>query len=286
LPAGLTLGPNGLLSGTPTAAGSFTFTVRTTDGSDTSALGQVALTINPASPPNAFVTGSATAGQIQAFAPQSIVSAYGANLAIGTASPPGVTVPTTLDGTVVTVTDSAGVTRLAPLFYVSPTQVNYEIPAGTAPGAATVIITNQSEVSQTETIQVGNVSPGLFELTGFGLVAAWVLPIVSGVQQNLQPVYQVNAAGTVVPLPVNVSAADSQFYLEMYGTGIRNAANVTVTVGGLSVPVLYHGAAPGYIGLDQVNIGPLPASLAGQGNVNILLTADGQAANSVNITVQ
>jgi len=72
----------------------------------------------------------------------------------------------------------------------------------------------------------------------------------------------------------------------MYGTGIRNAKTVTVTVGGVSVPVLFSGSAPGYAGEDQVNIGPLPISLAGKGNVNILLTADGQVANTVNVTIQ
>jgi len=53
----------------------------------------------------------------------------------------------------------------------------------------------------------------------------------------------------------------------------RNAANITVTVGGVSVPVLYHSAAPGFAGLDQVNIGPIPISLAGQGNANIVTTS-------------
>jgi uncharacterized protein (TIGR03437 family) len=48
--------------------------------------------------------------------------------------------------------------------------------------------------------------------------------------------------------------------------------HVIATVGGVSVPVLYSGAAPGFAGEDQVNIGPLPQSLAGQGSVNILLT--------------
>ena len=74
-------------------------------------------------------------------------------------------------------------------------------------------------------------------------------------------------------------ASTEQVYLELYGTGIRHAKSVTVTVGGADVPVLYAGAAPGFAGEDQVNIGPLPQSLAGQGSVNILLTADGQAAN-------
>ncbi|WP_367399757.1 hypothetical protein [Nevskia soli] len=54
----------------------------------------------------------------------------------------------------------------------------------------------------------------------------------------------------------------------------------------MTVPVPYAGAAPGEIGEDQVNAGPLPASLAGSGNVNLVLTADGQAAATVNLSFQ
>jgi uncharacterized protein (TIGR03437 family) len=226
----------------------------------------------------------ATAGQIEPFAADSIVSAYGANLTAGTAQ---ATLPlgTTLDGVTVTVTDSAGVSRAALLFYVSPTQINCEIPDGTAAGAATVTIANANGTSQTGAIQVGSVSPGLFELNASGLAAAWVLPFVSGVGQNPQAVYQLSS-NNVVPLPISLGPPSEEVYLELFGTGIRNATNVTVTVGGAGVPVLYSGAAPGFAGEDQVNIGPLPQSLAGQASVNILLTADGQAANTVNVTIQ
>jgi uncharacterized protein (TIGR03437 family) len=185
----------------------------------------------------------------------------------------------------VTVTDSSGVARQASLFYVSPSQINFEIPAGTATGTATVTFQNQNGTIQSTTISIGSVSPGIFELNGAGLVAALVLPVISGTQQPLQPVYQI-ASGSVIPLPIDLGPSTEQVYLEMYGTGIRNAKSVTVTVGGLSVPVLYAGAAPGFAGEDQVNIGPLPQSLAGKGSVNILLTADGQAANTVNVTIQ
>jgi uncharacterized protein (TIGR03437 family) len=125
----------------------------------------------------------------------------------------------------------------------------------------------------------------LFAFNGSGLVAAWVLPVISGTQQPLQPVYQM-ASGSVIPLPINLGPSTQQVYLEMYGTGIRNANSVTVTVGGLGVPVLYAAAAPGFAGEDQVNVGPLPQALAGKGSVNILLTADGRAANTVNVTIQ
>jgi uncharacterized protein (TIGR03437 family) len=154
------------------------------------------------------------------------------------------------------------------------------------PGPATVTIKNQSGVTQTATIQIGNTSLGLFELNSSGLVAAWVLPVISGTAQNLVPVYQLSASNRVIALPVDLGPSTEQIHLEMYGTGIRNATSVTATVGALNVPVLFFGAAPGYAGEDQVNIGPLPRSLAGKGSVKIVLTADGQLANTVNVDIQ
>ena len=60
---------------------------------------------------------------------------------------------------------------------------------------------------------------------------------------------------------------------------------VNVTVGGVSSDVLYAGAAPGLVGLDQVNL-RLSRSLAGRGEVEVALSADGKAANPVRITIR
>jgi hypothetical protein len=38
--------------------------------------------------------------------------------------------------------------------------------------------------------------------------------------------------------------------------------------------------------MDQINLGPLPASLAGAGLVNLVITADGQVANTVTVGFQ
>jgi len=226
-----------------------------------------------------------TAGQVEPFAGETIVSIYGVNMASVTAEATTLPLPTSLDGNSVTVTDSAGVARPAPLYFVSPGQINFEIPAGTAAGTATVTIQNQNGTIQSTTISIGSVSPGIFELNGSGLVAAWVLPIVSGVQQTLQPVYQV-VSGAVLALPVSLGPATEQVYLEIYGTGFRNAKNITATVGGVSVPVLGWAATAQFVGEDQVNIGPLPQALAGSGSVNIVINADGQEANIVTVAIQ
>jgi uncharacterized protein (TIGR03437 family) len=235
--------------------------------------------------PTGPVVTLAPAGQVEAFAAESIMSVYGTDLATGTAAALSLPLQTSLDGNSLTVTDSAGVTRPALLYFVSPGQINFEIPAGTAAGAATVTIQNQNGTAQSTTITIGSVSPGIFALNGSGLVAAWVLPVVSGAQLALQPVYQLTS-GNVIALPVTLGPSTEQVYLEIYGTGFRNAKNFTATVGGLSVPVLGAAATSQFVGEDQVNIGPLPQGLVGQGSVNIVITADGQAANTVNVTIQ
>ena len=73
----------------------------------------------------------------------------------------------------------------------------------------------------------------------------------------------------------------------LFGTGFRGfTESVSAAVGGENVQVL--GAVPQgqFVGLDQINIGPLPRSLAGRGEVNILLTADGKPANTVTVNVR
>ncbi len=221
--------------------------------------------VSPASVPPMIVR-SAAAGQIEPFAADSIVSAYGANLAEGTS----------LNDATVTVTDASGTARSALLYYVSPAQINFEIPDGTAIGPATITIGSANARSQAASISIGSVSPGLFALNTSGLAAAWVLPLTGGVPQTLLSVNQAIDLGT----------PNQQVYLELYGTGIRHANTVSATVGGIGVPVLYAGPAPGFPGEDQVNIGPIPPALSGVGNALILLTADAVAANVVQVNIQ
>ena len=71
-----------------------------------------------------------------AIAPESIASAYGANLATRFAVAETVPLPTSLGGTTVKIND-----KPAQLFFVSPAQINFLIPAGTAEGPAWVTIT-------------------------------------------------------------------------------------------------------------------------------------------------
>jgi uncharacterized protein (TIGR03437 family) len=70
-----------------------------------------------------------------------------------------------------------------------------------------------------------------------------------------------------------------------YATGIRRAleSQVTVSIGGVNVPVAYSGTQGFFTGLDQVNV-QLPASLAGRGDVPVILSVAGKIANPARMT--
>ena len=80
---------------------------------------------------------------------------------------------------------------------------------------------------------------------------------------------------------------DEQASLTLFGTGFRNAAGggVTVEIQGVNAPVTSAGPVSGIDGLDQVTV-MLPRALAGSGDVNIVMTAVGIAANTVQVTIQ
>jgi uncharacterized protein (TIGR03437 family) len=220
-----------------------------------------------------------------AVAPDSLASLYGANLAPGVAQASAQPLPLALGGVMLSVTDAAGATRAAPLVYISPGQINFVVPDGTAPGLATLLV-----AGQTLTAAVQSVAPTLFSMNGAGSgVAAATAIMVQAANPLLQfpvPVFQC-AGSSCASVPI-VLGVDTPVYVSFFGTGIRNRsslANVVVTINGIGMPVLYAGPAPGYTGLDQVNAG-LVLSLRGSGESKVVLTVDGRAANTVTINVQ
>jgi uncharacterized protein (TIGR03437 family) len=221
-----------------------------------------------------------------AIAPGSLVAANGQNLAAGYPGPIFGLLPLFFDGTSVSITDSKGALSNAPLFYVAPNELGFEVPSGVASGAATVTVTGNGSTQTASNIQIAAVAPGLFTLNSAGLATAYAIR-VSGGSQIAESVYTTSSAGAIVANPISMGAATDQVYLILYGTGIQAAgtAGVQVTVGGVAAPVLYAGPQGLSPGLDQVNV-QLPASLAGKGNVNVQLTAGGLAANPVQVTIQ
>ena len=154
------------------------------------------------------------------------------------------------------------------MFYVSPTQVNFLVPLA-SPGPASITITAKDGTVTKGDMQIGVVSPGIFQLDGStALAAANVVRVKSDQSQSIESVYQAGPAGEVRALPIDLGPATDQIYLTLWGTGILQAKSVAVTVGGQEVGVLYWGpqrlsAGVNLAGVEQLNIGPLPRSLAG-----------------------
>ena len=237
---------------------------------------------NPAPGPAAFV--SAASSQSGAVAAGSIVSAYGVDLATGTASAATTPLPMALEGTSVDIVDSTGVITPAPLFFVASGQVNFLVPLGIANGSASINIASGDGKISSGKVTIATVAPGLFTVNSAGLVAADVITVQADGTQVSTSSYQVVNDG-VVPLPVNLSPP-AQVVLVLYGSGISGAssvANVSVSIGRLSLPVLYAGPQ-GDAGLDQVNV-QLPSSLAGSGDTILSVVVDGVVSNTAHITI-
>ena len=237
------------------------------------------------------VTASAASFAGATQASESIVAAFGVGLATGVSVANSVPLPTTLLGTTVTVKDFAGTERLAPLFFVSGGQINFQIPQGTVDGVAIITVRNGDGVVSIGTIQIARVSPGIFTASsnGQGIAAAQVFRVKGDGTQSFEPVAQFDQGQSkFVPIPIDLGPASDQVFLVLYGTGIRNRSDlsaVTATVGGVAANVLYAGAAPVFVGLDQVNLA-LSRSLIGRGEVVVTLTVDGRVTNPVTVTIK
>jgi uncharacterized protein (TIGR03437 family) len=229
---------------------------------------------------------SAAAGGVMGIAPGSLATASGQQLGVTNSGITGA-LPTSFMGTSVAIVDSKGASSAAPLLYVSPTQINFEVPRGVAAGTAQVTVTSSIAVQTAPNIQIAPVTPGLFVLNNSGLAAALCLRVASDGTQTFQNVYVANSDGTVAANPINLGSATDQVFLELYGTGLQSAgvANVDVTVAGVDAKVLYSGPQGTFAGLDQVNI-QIPPTLSVTGNVTIQLTAAGIRANPVEVTLQ
>lgn len=261
-------------NGDSTSTGDFIYTTSTV-------IRPEAVTVNGASfSQTAPLTGSANA----------IVSGFGLDLATttmsasGDADPgtPGIQLPTTLGGSTVKVRDAMGMERDAGLFFVSPIQVNYLLPTGTAAGTATITFRGSDGATSTGTLTIASTAPGVFAANqmGSGVAASEIQRITGGQTTAVEPVFQ----GTTA-IPIEWKTPTEEVYLNLYTTGARGhggLSNVTAMIGGGAQQVIFAGAHSIFAGLDQINI-LLNRNLAGRGNVDLILMVDGKTANTVTL---
>ncbi len=222
-----------------------------------------ALLASPAAADITKVVNGASFAANKTFSPGTIITIKGNNLGNTTAAATDPTKPPkTLGGVTVTI---GGVQSV--LFYVSPTQVNAAIDITVTLGSKTLTLTSPTGTftTQIDVVQAG--APGIFSLAGTGTRDGAILNAV-----------------TFARGPFSVTTLGQPTYLAIYTTGLDLSTTPKVTIDGISVPVLYAGPAPGFIGLQQINV-QLLDQLAGAGRVGLMITAGGKTTNVVEAVI-
>ncbi len=218
--------------------------------------------------PNIFVGGvvngaSFTPAPDNFVAPNGIISIFGRELSLRTREVrPSDLVRGRLPHSLAGVTVSIGGLP-APLFFVSPGQINAQIPSPILPGSWMLRVNRQNLLSNAEMIEVRAVSPGLF---------AWPSSFVEGplraavTHQDFSPVGRGNPEGSTPAHPGELivlwatgfgPTAPSVFDGELPNFAARLILPSKVWLNEAAVPahlVFYAGQAPGLAGLYQVNL--------------------------------
>jgi len=221
--------------------------------------------------------------------PDSIGAVFGGYFASESAMAGEGGLPTSLLGVRVSITDSQGTSRDCGLFFVAggPTsQINFHVDPATALGPAVLTVTTADGTPYRGEIEIVEVAPGLFsqDSSGTGVAAANVARLRSGLfTYTFAAKYE---DGAWVPEPIDLGPQSDQVFIYLYGTGLRGASSVTAEVDGIRVAVLGPVAQGQYVGLDQMNLGPLPRALIGRGVVNVTATLDGKPANPLTVAIQ
>jgi uncharacterized protein (TIGR03437 family) len=224
------------------------------------------------------VNGASYAGA--ALAPGSIASAFGTSLTASTASATAVPLPNTLSSAQLLVNGS-----VVPLFYVSPTQVNFQVPF-IASGSATFQVDSAGLNGSTVSANIADAAPGIFSADSSGTGQGAVL------NQDYSPNSASNPAleGSVIQIYCTGLGAVTPT-LAAGSPGASSAPyNVTVLAptvsfnGGVPEAAQFSAMAPGFVGLYQVNA-QVPMGVSGNA-VALQVIAGGVVSNTVTIAVQ
>ena len=225
-----------------------------------SSLSSSGVFLNPTGVVNAGSSAPFTAG----IAPGELLLLYGTNLAPGVQVESGVPFPTTLSGVQVKINNI-----LAPLYYVTPTQLSAIVPYGVTSGVAQVQVINNGVASNTVTMQVAVTAPGVLTQSQNGLgygdvvhqdgslvtpknpaqIGETVLLFLTGLGA-VNPAITDGAAGPTLPLSSAVG-------------------KIQADIGGVAATVGYSGLAPELGGLYQINLTVPSGVTAGDHNLNI-----------------
>ena len=189
---------------------------------------------------------------VQALAPNTIATVYGSNLSFDTVvagnNVIGATLPESLDGVTVVVQG-----LIAPLFFVSPTQINFLIPYDLTAGTVTMFVEHQALSGPVVQIQLNSTAPGFFQFNN--------LVIATHLNGSLLTSAAPGNGGEIVVIYIaglgRVSPDTDSGQLANFAAQIVAKSQTQILLAGVPCPqssVLYVGLAPGFAGLYQINL--------------------------------
>ena len=190
------------------------------------------------------------------LAPNTIASLYGQDLASGTRAVSandlnGGSLPTVLPGTGVTVSIGGIAARL---YYVSPTQINFLVPADLRPGKAPFQVRLETKNGPEIDIQIAATAPGFYQLGPASPVCTLADGTVISPARPAQPgdvviIYGTGFGQTTPPAPPGRLAITPDSIVRPQDAEVRLAG---VPLGRSNL--FYIGVTPGFAGLYQVNL--------------------------------
>jgi uncharacterized protein (TIGR03437 family) len=215
-------------------------------------------------------------------APGSIATVMGSFLSVSTSiAPPGQPWPTSLAG----LSMSFGGIQ-APLYYVSPAQVNLQVPWELGANTNTIATaTIGAQASASQTLYLAPFSPGLFSMNAEGngqgaILNSQYLLVDSSNPASLGDVIQIYCTG--LGAVTNQPATGA---LTPVSPLSKTTTTPVVTIGGAAAPVLFSGLAPGTVGLYQIDA-QIPTGIATGPAVPVMVSSGGVTSNAVTLAIQ
>jgi uncharacterized protein (TIGR03437 family) len=166
------------------------------------------------------------------------------------------------------------------VYYTSATQIDAVLP-DSASGITQLTVQNGAG-QHTVNVYVEAAAPSIFTQDSSGSGPASALRAANSSLTLVTADNPLNAGDTVALYATGLG-------LTAPGTGADSGLEVavlqpTVTVAGVNCPVTFAGAAPGYIGLDQINC-TIPAGMAASTSAPVVITSGGQSSNTATLAV-
>ncbi|MGH8247504.1 MAG: hypothetical protein ACREUU_13855, partial [Gammaproteobacteria bacterium] len=220
-----------------------------------------------------------------AVAPGAIVAIFGSNLASGNLGATSTPLPTTLGDTSV-IFMAGNIQHAAPLFFVSPGQINAQMPFEILTVSnATVVVRRNTGTSIQRTLAIGLVSPGIFTANQQGTGPGAILHADSfqAVSDSAPArpgetiLIYCTGLGPVTPaVPTAQRAPDTPLS--------HTARQVSVNIANIPAQVSFSGLAPGFVSLYQVNA-QVPSTM-GSGTQPVQIFVENVASNVATIAVR